>query len=87
MKSQVLDKGFIDVVDSLGNDLTVVNSARVSFGKRKTKFDKLHDAFYKGDIANTIIKHSDERNGLLAKQDFDNFDIKFDFYRHIRYQI
>jgi gamma-glutamyltranspeptidase len=40
-----------------------------------TKFDKLHDAFYKGDIANTIIKHSNERNGLLAKQDFDNFDI------------
>jgi len=40
LKSQVLDKGFIEVVDSLGNDLTVVNSARVSFGKRKTKFDK-----------------------------------------------
>ena len=40
MKNQVLDKGFIEVVDSLGNDLTVVNSARVSFGKRKTKFDK-----------------------------------------------
>ncbi len=40
MKSQVLDKGFIEVVDSLGSDLTVVNSARVSFGKRKTKFDK-----------------------------------------------
>ena len=40
MKSQVLDKGFIEVVDSLGNDLTVVNSARVSFGKRKTKWDK-----------------------------------------------
>ena len=40
MKNQVLDKGFIEVVDSLGNDLTVVNSARVSFGKRKTKWDK-----------------------------------------------
>ena len=40
MKIQVLDKGFIEVVDSLGSDLTVVNSARVSFGKRKTKFDK-----------------------------------------------
>ena len=40
MKSQVLDKGVIEVVDSLGNDLPVVNSARVSFGKRKTKFDK-----------------------------------------------
>ena len=40
LKSKVLDKGFIEVVDSLGDDLTVVNSARVSFGKRKTKFDK-----------------------------------------------
>ena len=40
MKLEVLDKGFVEVVDSLGNDLTVVNSARVSFGKRKEKFDK-----------------------------------------------
>ena len=40
MKLKVLDKGFIEVVDSLGDDLTVVNSARVSFGKRKEKFDK-----------------------------------------------
>ena len=27
-------------MDSLGDDLTVVNSARVSFGKRKKKWDK-----------------------------------------------
>jgi len=40
MKLEVLDKGFVEVVDSLGNDLTVVNSARVSFGKRKEKWDK-----------------------------------------------
>ena len=40
MKTEVLDKGFIEVMDSLGNDLTVVNSARVSFGKRKEKWDK-----------------------------------------------
>jgi thymidylate synthase (FAD) len=39
MKNKVLDKGFIEVIDSLGSDLTVVNSARVSFGKRKEKFD------------------------------------------------
>lgn len=37
---KVLDKGFIEVVDHLGNDLTVANSARVSFGKRKNKYDK-----------------------------------------------
>ncbi len=35
----VLDKGFISVIDKLGSDLTVVNSARVSFGKRKEVFD------------------------------------------------
>lgn len=39
---QVLDKGFVEVIDTLGTDLTVVNSARVSFGKRKETFDK-HD--------------------------------------------
>jgi len=38
MKKEVLDKGFVEVIDSLGTDLTVVNSARVSFGKRHTKY-------------------------------------------------
>ena len=40
MRINILDKGFIEVIDKLGSDLTVVNSARVSFGKRKTTFDK-----------------------------------------------
>ena len=40
MKKQVLNKGFVEVIDSLGSDLTVVNSARVSFGKRKEIYDK-----------------------------------------------
>jgi thymidylate synthase (FAD) len=39
MRKNVLDKGFISIVDHLGSDLTVVNSARVSFGKRKDTFD------------------------------------------------
>ena len=39
-KIKVLDKGFVEVIDSLGNDLTVANSARVSFGKRKNEYDK-----------------------------------------------
>lgn len=39
MKKDVLDKGFVEVIDKLGSDLTVVNSARVSFGKRKEEFD------------------------------------------------
>ncbi len=36
----VLDHGFVELVDALGSDLTVVNSARVSFGKRKTELSE-----------------------------------------------
>ena len=38
MKINVLDKGYIEVVDSLGDDLTPVNAARVSFGDRSNEF-------------------------------------------------
>ena len=40
VKETVLDKGFIEVLDHIVDDLTVANSARVSFGKRKNKYDK-----------------------------------------------
>ena len=39
IKINVLDKGYIEVVDSLGDDLTPVNAARVSFGGRSEKFE------------------------------------------------
>lgn len=32
--------GFVELVDHMGGDLAVVNSARVSFGKRKTTLDE-----------------------------------------------
>ena len=32
--------GFVELVDAVGDDLTVVNSARVSFGKHKTSLTK-----------------------------------------------
>ena len=38
MKIDVLDKGYIEVVDTLGDDLTPVNAARVSFGGRSEEF-------------------------------------------------
>lgn len=37
MKIEVLDKGFVELKDKMGSDLTVVNSARVSFGKEKSQ--------------------------------------------------
>ena len=39
MKISVLDKGYIELVDTLGDDLTPVNAARVSFGGRSKKFE------------------------------------------------
>ena len=35
---KVLDKGYVQLVDVMGNDLTVVNSARVSFSNHKDEF-------------------------------------------------
>jgi len=52
MKIDVLDKGYIEVVDSLGDDLTPVNAARVSF-------DGFSDTFEEKDrkLSKFLIKH------------------------------
>jgi thymidylate synthase (FAD) len=39
MNIQVLDKGYVRLFDQFGTDLSVVNSARVSYNKRKEVFD------------------------------------------------
>jgi thymidylate synthase (FAD) len=36
----VLDRGFVKLVDHMGTDLSVVNAARVSYGKRKDSLDE-----------------------------------------------
>lgn len=36
---KVLDKGFVRLIDHMGSDLSVVNAARVSFGKQKETFE------------------------------------------------
>ena len=40
MKIDVLDKGYIELVDTLGDDLTPVNAASVSFGGRSETFEE-----------------------------------------------
>lgn len=35
----VLDRGFVRLIEHMGSDLSVVNAARVSFGKRKESMD------------------------------------------------
>ena len=38
-KVKVLDNGNVELVDCMGNDLTVVNAARVSFANHKKEFE------------------------------------------------
>ena len=52
MKIDVLDKGYIEVVDSLGDDLTPVNAARVSFGGRSDTFTEKDKR-----LSKFLIKH------------------------------
>lgn len=40
MKIDVLDEGYIRLVDVMGNDLSVVNAARVSYDKEATVFEE-----------------------------------------------
>lgn len=43
----VLDKGFITLVDYMGDDLTTVNAARISFGKQKESFEAKDEGLIK----------------------------------------
>jgi thymidylate synthase (FAD) len=40
MSIKVLDKGYVRLVDTLGDDLSVVNAARVSYAKESLEFDE-----------------------------------------------
>ena len=47
MKTDLLDKGYIRKVDSLGDDLTVVNAARVSYAKESNEYTDKDDKLLK----------------------------------------
>lgn len=46
-KIDCLDQGYVRLVDKLGNDLTVVNAARVSYQKEKQAFDSKDERLLK----------------------------------------
>ena len=43
MKSNNLDKGFIELLDVMGNDTDIANAARVSYGKGTSSVSKDRD--------------------------------------------
>ena len=66
------NSAYSNLIDYLGNYEKKIT------GSRNSKFNKLHDAFYKGDVANSILKYSQKNEGLLSKEDFENFNVKFE---------
>jgi thymidylate synthase (FAD) len=52
IEDSVLDRGFVKLIDHMGSDLSVVNAARVSFGKRKETFDAAD-----GKLINYLAEH------------------------------
>ena len=57
----VLDKGYVRLVDTLGNDLSVVNAARVSYDKESTELserDKKLMAFLLRDNHTSPFRHA-----------------------------
>ncbi len=66
------NSAYANLIDYLGNYEKKIT------GSRNTKFNKLHDAFYKGDVANSILKYSQKNEGLLSRDDFENFNVKFE---------
>ena len=66
------NSAYANLIDYLGNYEKKIT------GSRNNKFNKLHDAFYKGDVANSILKYSQKNEGLLSKKDFENFNVKFE---------
>jgi len=66
---QVLDHGFVRLDDAMAGDLSVVNSARVSFGRRKTEMDESDEGlirFLMRDQHGTPFEHNSFRFHIRA---------------------
>ena len=57
---EVLDRGYVRLVDTLGNDLSIVNAARASTGKESVEFNerdkKLLDFLKKYPTKTTVLQ-------------------------------
>jgi thymidylate synthase (FAD) len=66
---QVLDHGFVRLDDAMATDLSVVNSARVSFGRRRTEMDEADEGlirFLMRDRHGTPFEHNSFRFHVRA---------------------
>lgn len=65
---RILDKGSVELVDFMGGDLRVVNSAKVSFNKESTEIGSAEER-----LINYLIKH---RHGSPFEHSYFTFRVK-----------
>jgi gamma-glutamyltranspeptidase/glutathione hydrolase len=70
----------------------LADTERAASGDRQAQLQAVYDAFYRGDIAAEIARHSRERDGLLERDDLARFEtrvespVSFDFGRATVYK-
>ena len=82
-KINVLDKGYVRLVDVLGNDLSIVNAARVSYDKESEEFTEKYN-----ELTNLPIKIGEEgfiqKFKDLSQEVLDNNESFFDVIQRIK---
>lgn len=76
--------GFVEILDVFGNDLTVVNAARVSFNK-ESEFEPIRDGY--GDSAKVVGYRVSARDQKLIEYLAQNNHITPFFHPQLRFRI
>ena len=63
----------------------LANVERTAPGYGVAKLQAVHDGFYKGEVAAEIARFSKERDGLLAREDFERFETRIEEPARLRF--
>lgn len=78
--TQVLDHGYITLVDNMGSDLTIVNAARVSFDKEVSEFTEKDEK-----LIDYLIKHKHDstlRHCVMTFEVYAPLMVARQWYKH-----
>jgi gamma-glutamyltranspeptidase/glutathione hydrolase len=83
---EIPEAGTVLVQKSLGNVLrTLVDAANAAHGSRSDGIKAARDCFYSGEIGKKISECSDNVNGILQKNDLENYVEQYDVPLSVSY--
>lgn len=80
-KIDVLDKGYVRLVDKMGTDLSVVNAARVSYDKESSEFDGKDER-----LLNFLVREHHTapfRHAVVSLECYAPLIVKNQWYKHL----